>query len=441
MNNLTYTAALVALLAAAPARAGLYLSGRAVPRAAGRLAGFLPDHRALRQAAAGAGRRRCGTLTPTPPGGSTTARARPLTADEAADLGRAATSASAEPRKAVEVLRPAARAHPDHFRTAANLGTAWQLAGDLEQAAAALEEAVRLAPEPLQAGRGAAPEARPPPRLRRARPRRTPRTTCSAPTPRAGATPAIAALAQRLALWLPADGRLLWQLGGTRQRLGDVRTAANILDGCVTEFGMSPPTLRDHRQRVPGRGRRRGQGRRPRRAAGAIRFKSARPLARGFDPARLPAVNPAGVNPLPWPALAETEIGRGFKPAFLKYVEQLDGKRVAIAGHMAPAGGRGGDADGFLLTETPVGCWFCDKPGPTQVVAVELPAGATVEVARGAVKVTGTLRAEPDRPGAVPVHDHGRGRGGGGLALQQEFDDRVKPELVEQVPNRVPLLW
>ena len=40
----------------------------------------------------------------------------------------------------------AQRSHPNHFHIAANLGTAWQLKGDLEQAASCLEEAVRLAP-------------------------------------------------------------------------------------------------------------------------------------------------------------------------------------------------------------------------------------------------------------------------------------------------------
>src|SRR5262249_53910441 len=51
---------------------------------------------------------------------------------------------------AVEVLRAAQREHPQHFRLAANLGTAWQLQGDLDQAAAALQQAVRLAPGKFQ---------------------------------------------------------------------------------------------------------------------------------------------------------------------------------------------------------------------------------------------------------------------------------------------------
>src|SRR5262249_40453252 len=56
------------------------------------------------------------------------------------------------------------------------------------------------------------------------------------------------AVAQQLALWLPADGRLPWQLAELANAHGDVKTAAAILDGCVTEFGMHAAELRRHRQ-------------------------------------------------------------------------------------------------------------------------------------------------------------------------------------------------
>jgi hypothetical protein len=203
---------------------------------------------------------------------------------------------------------------------------------------------------------------------------------------------------QRLALWLPADGRVLWQLGEIMHGLGDDRTAANILDGCVTEFGMKSDVLRNHRQayRTAADAREKEAGHR---AGGGVVFRSSRPLARGFDPARLPAIKPDGVNPLPWPALTETEIGKGFTPAFLKHVEQLDGKRVSVAGYPAPSAGRGPDENGFLLTEYPVGCWFCETPGPTRVIVIE-PAAGSGDPGRGTVKVTGVLklnRTDPER--------------------------------------------
>src|SRR5205823_1779382 len=70
---------------------------------------------------------------------------RQLTPDELADLG-ALYIRLGEVTRALDVLRAAQRTHPNHFRIVANLGTAWQLQGDLGQAATALQQAVRLAP-------------------------------------------------------------------------------------------------------------------------------------------------------------------------------------------------------------------------------------------------------------------------------------------------------
>src|SRR5205814_5422444 len=172
-------------------------------------------------------------------------RSRPLTADETADLG-ALYVRLGKPEKAVEVLRPAARAHPEHFRLAANLGTAWQLAGDLPQAMAALDEAVRLAPQSEK----------------RAETYHLKLVSKRAKEPRGGRDPQApddlfdgkpppdaVAVVQKLALWLPADGRLVWLLAELAHDAGDVRTAANLLDGCVTEFGMGAAELRAHRQK------------------------------------------------------------------------------------------------------------------------------------------------------------------------------------------------
>src|SRR5439155_1137326 len=48
------------------------------------------------------------------------------------------------------VLRAAHAKYPDNFHVAANLGTAWQLNGDLDQPVLALQQAVRLAPDKLR---------------------------------------------------------------------------------------------------------------------------------------------------------------------------------------------------------------------------------------------------------------------------------------------------
>src|SRR5262249_26468828 len=74
-----------------------------------------------------------------------TSRQRKLSADEIADLGGLHVRLGGA-SKAVDLLRAGQRDHPNHFRIAANLGIAWQMQGDLDQAAIALEQAVRLAP-------------------------------------------------------------------------------------------------------------------------------------------------------------------------------------------------------------------------------------------------------------------------------------------------------
>src|SRR5262249_30091562 len=77
------------------------------------------------------------------------AKERALTADEAADLG-ALHLRLGDVNRALDVLQPAQQAQPLHYRLAANLGTAWHYRGDLDQAAAVLREAVRLAPGKFQ---------------------------------------------------------------------------------------------------------------------------------------------------------------------------------------------------------------------------------------------------------------------------------------------------
>src|SRR5436309_2725248 len=144
-------ATLFVLLTTASARAGLYYSGEQYASLPAQWRGFLLDHRALRNIAL-----KPKDETEASPlrtryrqeAEKLQARADKLSADELADLG-ALYVRLGDNERAVELLRPAQRAHPNHFAIAANLGTAWQLLGDYRQAAAALEEAVKLAPGKL----------------------------------------------------------------------------------------------------------------------------------------------------------------------------------------------------------------------------------------------------------------------------------------------------
>src|SRR5262249_13138836 len=150
-------------------------------------------------------------------------KASPLSADDAADLG-ALYVRLGTPEKAVGVLRAAVRKNPDHFRLAANLGTAWQLAGDLEQAAVLLEEGVRLAPKEWKTAEEL--------HLKLVRGRMKEKKGADALDELFDLKqlpPDALPLAQQLAAWLPTDARVLWQLAEVTHAVGDVRTAANLL--------------------------------------------------------------------------------------------------------------------------------------------------------------------------------------------------------------------
>jgi tetratricopeptide (TPR) repeat protein len=397
-------AIVVALTLISQAQGGLYYSGESFAPLPSKWSGFLVDHRALR----GAGiEKPKGAPQPALREAylaaaaklETAAKKSPLSADELADLGALFVRLNKLPQ-AVDVLRAAARKHADHFRIAANLGTAWQLSGDLDQAAAALEDAVRFAPEKRKACEEYHLKLV---RLRQKegkKPQGVDDLFGVKFTGELGKPPLpanAAAIVQDLALALPADGRLLWQLGEIANALGDVRTAAAILDGCVTELAMSSAELREHRQAY--RIRANEFARKPELEVhkGAFVAKSARPLIRKFDASTLPPIKSDGPNPLPWGLIAGTTVDDQAKPSFPAHLEKLDGKTVVFNGFMQPLGDAK-EFNGFLLLEYPVGCWFCETPEPTGLVSVELEAGKRISARRGLVKITGTLILNRDNP-------------------------------------------
>lgn len=384
-------AIVVALLLACDARAGLHYSGESFAELPSKWSGFLVDHRSLR--AAGVEKPKDAPQTPLRE--AYLAALRKLkpnakTADELADLGALHLRLN-QTDAALDVLRKAARQFPEHFRIAANLGTAWQMAGDLEQSAAALEEAVRLAPPKLK------PFEELHLKLVRSRLKEGKAKPESIDDLFGGMPPKeAAARVQSLALALPADGRLLWQLGELAYAAGEVRTAAAILDGCVTEFGMGAKLLREHRQkyRAMADELNKKPGLDPHESTFVAR--SARPLIRAFDAGTLPPIRENEPNPLPWGLVAGTTVEKGV-PAFPEHLRKLDGKPVAIYGFIQ-APNAVAEFAGFLLIEYPVGCWFCESPDPTALVSVELAAGMKTTSKRGLVKITGTLHLNRDNP-------------------------------------------
>jgi hypothetical protein len=343
---------LVLLNVTSGGRAGLYFSGEQIDELPSQWRGFLLDQRALRTVAA-----KPSMTTPASPLRvqyeealsklEKAGRERKLNANELADQG-ALYVRLGQPSQAVELLRTAQRDYPKHFRIVANLGTAWQLQGDLQQAAACLEQAVRLAPGKLQKAEEYQLKLV---RLRQRESRTAQDLDDLFGIRFVGATGKYepgnlaiveqkklpsdaAALAQQVALWLPADGRLLWQLAELANAQGDIRTAAAIMDGCVTELGLHAPELRRHRQllrdaalelakQTPLEG---DSAKATHTGHTAVfRPRSKRPLVSKQDGVKLPPVSLTGINPLPWAVLAETSVDRQFKPTFPNYLRELDG--------------------------------------------------------------------------------------------------------------------
>jgi hypothetical protein len=420
-----YLAFVLVFLAVAPsARAGLYYSGEPIAELPSQWRGFLLDQRLLRNiaikpaggAAANSARARYQSAADSLEQSRTK---RKLSADQLADLG-ALYVRLGDVARALDILRVAEREHPEHFRIAANLGTAWQLQGDLGQAAAALKQAVRLAPGKWQKAEEFQLRLV---RLRQLRPgdnqsldnlfgvrylsdRRQYEPGKLAAADRDKLPSEAVALAQQLALWLPADGRLLWQLAELANAHGDVKTAAAIMDGCVNEFGLYAPELRQHRQAT----RAAADALSPQAAdatttakaaheehAGSIRPKSKRPLLAKLDSGMLPPINIHGVTPLPWSVLAETSLDRDYKPTFARYLRELEGKQITLTGYMQPLGDDL-EATSFMLIEYPVGCWYCEMPDIASIVFVELPSGRTANYTRSRLKVTGQLRLNATDP-------------------------------------------
>jgi len=420
MRSFRSLAAVIMLLGAnSTGRAGLYYSGETMAELPSQWRGFLVDQRALRN------------LAVKPAAGSPVSpmrteyeeaatklealsRKRQLSADELADLG-ALHVRLGQVGKAIELLRAAQREHPTHFRIAANLGTAWQLQGDLDQAALSLGQAVKLAPGRYQKAEEAQLKLV---RLRKAdakgaqdlddlfgvrylNDKGTYEAGRLAAEERKKLTGSSVALMQQLALWLPADGRLLWQLAELANAHGDVKTAAAIMEGCVSEFGMTHADLRKHRQltkavadaidanpefKPPHEGH-----------MGALKTRSRRPLLNRINFADLPPVSDTAVNVLPWAVVTETSVDREFKPTFPKYLQELEGKQVSLTGFMRPLD-ENAQVGVFLLIEYPVGCWFCEVPDTTSLIVVELPGDETIDLRRGLIKVTGKLKLNATDP-------------------------------------------
>jgi len=340
-----------------------------------------------------------------------------LTADQAADLG-ALYLRLGDTNRALEVLLPAQREHGEHFRLAANLGTALHRAGELQRAREVLRDAVRLAPAKY---RGAEELHLRLVDLRLREQRSGQRVTALDdlfgvryqaadgsykpgevdPAERKKLPADAVARVQLLALALPDDARLLWQLAELAAVHGDVVLAASMLDGCVTEFNWPDPVLREHRRltrAVADERLKAGTGKEEH-GKGHVKLetKSSRPLVSRIDQVALPPIDPKGVNALPWSLVTDTAVDAQLRPTFPKRLTELDGLDVTLTGYMQPLGDDV-ECASFLLIEFPVGCWFCETPGLNGLVLVDLPDGRSQTFTRDALQVTGRFKLNKTDP-------------------------------------------
>lgn len=404
-----------------PLLAGLYYSEEHFADGPSRWRGYLLDHAALRRIAA--------KPTASAPASflrlqyqkeasrlSSLARQRPLTPSESADLG-ALWIRLGEADRAVEILRPAQRSHPDHFQLTANLGTAWHRLGQMPQALSALEQSVRLAP----------PELKPAERLHLAlvRSRNAERSDTPGLDPLVVLPPMVTSgdyrpgpipldsskgptndtvnLVQRLGLWFPDDARLLWLMAELANLHGDFPMAAAMMDGCVTEFGLRDPRLLAHRHLLRDAADRqsRDNSRAPKKDhdehLGWFKPRANRPLVKKVVLEGLPPIDSRGVNLVPWDVIAETTVDRQARPTFHSYLRDLDGKKVQMKGYMQPLGDDT-DLGAFLFIEHPVGCWFCEMPQRSYIILVELPEGQSGRFSRERLRVTGKFLLNASDP-------------------------------------------
>ena len=165
-----------------------------------------------------------------------------------------------------------------------------------------------------------------------------------------------------------------------RNAHGDFKTAAAMMDGCVTAFNMNDADLRKHRQIV-----REAADKLPKENAGpkmeheqkhvdSLRARSKRPLVTRLDKTPLPPISATEVNLMPWELLADTVVDSKSRPTFPNYLKELDGKRISLNGFMQPLS-EDTEATAFMFIEYPVGCWYCEMPDVTSIVYVELPRG------------------------------------------------------------------
>jgi len=111
---------------------------------------------------------------------------------------------------------------------------------------------------------------------------------------------------------------------------GDVRNAANMLEGCVVQFGMQNPTLRKRRKCYAICGQpadAEGREEHLEKHVGTIAFRSRRALVSKMDLLPLLPIDGQGHHPIPWNCLTRRKIANAFQGRFRSTVQELEASR------------------------------------------------------------------------------------------------------------------
>ena len=221
------------------------------------------------------------------------------------------------------------------------------------------------------------------------------------------------AIAQQLALWLPADGPLLWQLAELANAHGDVRNGAAMLEGCVVQFGMQNPRCASigiscAMRSKPAACRSSARATHTATHTGTLAFRSRRPLISKIESLAVAGDRSATASTrFRGSCSARPSLEKPFKPTFpevpagtRRQARFDDRLHVSLAR-------RAGDDRVPVHRSRRSAAGIARCPRRRVSCTSQMPAGETARYQRGLVRVVGRLQPQCQRPGRFSLYRQG----------------------------------
>ena len=117
------------------------------------------------------------------------------------------------------------------------------------------------------------------------------------------------------------------------------------------------------------------------------------PSPPGYDKTK-----PAGdYTPLDWDTLQKGAWTYGSKPRLAEGMAALEGKPVTVRGYMLPLHSAAVGGQWFFASK-PRGCYFCNPPGISDVIEINMPKSKEIEPSTWQVDVYGTFHMAQGKP-------------------------------------------